>query len=81
MHYNLGVSLFYGGKLEEAKDRLEAALRADDKGTVPEGEVYYYIVYAYLKEGNTERARRLFLEKESLMSVELREEIKKVLHG
>ena len=81
VHYNLGLSLFYEGKLEEAKDQLEAALRADDKDTVPEGEVYYYLVYAYLKEGNTERARGLFLEKESLMSVELREEIKKVLHG
>jgi len=79
--YNLGLSLFYGGKLEEAKGRLQAALRANDKGTVPEGEVYYYLVYTYLKEGDKERARGLFREKEDLMSAELREEIKKVLHG
>ena len=79
--YNLGLSLFYAGKLGEARGRLEAALRADDKNTVPEGELYYYLVYTYLKEGDAERARGLFAEKASLMSADLREEINTVLRG
>jgi len=77
--YNLGLSLFYGGKPGEARKRFEEALHADGAPLVPEGEIYYYLCHAYLEEGNADRARGIFREKEKLIPEDLRADLAKRL--
>ena len=77
--YNLGLSLFYGGKPAEARKRFEEALHADGAPHVPEGEIYYYLCHSYLEEGNADRARGIFREKEKLIPADLRADLAKRL--
>jgi tetratricopeptide (TPR) repeat protein len=79
--YNLGLALFYGGKPGQARGRFEQALRGGGGKDVPEGEVYYYLVYSYLKDGDGGRARALFEEKEKLIPPDLRAGLEKALGG
>ncbi|HVR73533.1 MAG TPA: tetratricopeptide repeat protein [Planctomycetota bacterium] len=74
--YNLSLALFSQGKYREARERLEAALGTRGAaGTVPEGEAYYYIVQSYLGEGDVERARGVYKEKEGVIPEDLRAQI------
>ncbi|MBI4601118.1 MAG: hypothetical protein HY721_04070 [Planctomycetes bacterium] len=79
--YNLGLALFYGGKAAEARDRLEAALGAAGGSELPQGDVYYFLVQTYLKEGDMDRARELFRAKAGLFPEELKEELQRSLQG
>jgi tetratricopeptide (TPR) repeat protein len=56
-HYNLALSLFHQRKTAEARRQFEEAL-AKGGSAVKSGEVYYYLVAAYLQEGQGEEARR-----------------------
>ncbi len=78
--YNLGLALFFAGKQVDARERFEAALK-ESKGTLPEGEIYYYLVQSFLQEGNVERARSLFGQKQTSMPADMREEIAKAIQG
>jgi Flp pilus assembly protein TadD len=73
--YNLGLALFHGGRPVDARKCFEDALRAGGRGTVPEGEAYYYISRAYFQEGERDRAIALFREKEREMPPELRQDL------
>lgn len=74
--YNLSLALFSQGKYREARERLESALSTRGAaGTVPEGEAYYYIVQSYLGEGDVERARGVYKEKEGVIPEDLRAQI------
>ena len=56
-HYNLALALFHQKRTAEARTHFEEAL---SKGgtAVRTGEVYYYLVAAYLQEGQGDEARR-----------------------
>jgi tetratricopeptide (TPR) repeat protein len=56
-HYNLALALFHQKKTVEARRHFEEAL-AKGGSAVKSGEVYYYIVSAFLEEGEREEARR-----------------------
>jgi TolA-binding protein len=58
-HYNLAICLFHQRNTAEARLHFE---RAIEKGgsSLKLGEVYYYLVAAFLEEGQTEEARRRF---------------------
>jgi Tfp pilus assembly protein PilF len=77
--FNLGLALFYSGSIVEARKSFEDALKAKGRGTVPEGEAYYYIARAYFQEGERDRALALFREKEKAMPPELRQDLAKLL--
>ena len=78
--YNLGLALFFEGKVGDSREHFETALQAG-RGSVPEGEVYYYLVQSYLQQGNMARARDLFREKRDLIPEDMREDIQKALEG
>jgi predicted Zn-dependent protease len=78
--YNLGLSLFYGGKMNEARESFEKVLGSSG-GAVPEGEVYYYLVQTYVQQGEMDRARSLYREKGSRIPEDLRAEIARALEG
>jgi tetratricopeptide (TPR) repeat protein len=77
--YNLGLALFYGGSLAEARRSFEDALRGGERGAVPEGEAYYYIARSYFQEGERDQAIALFREKEKAMPPDLRQDLAKLL--
>jgi Flp pilus assembly protein TadD len=79
--YNLGLALFYGGKMAEARQRLEAALKAAGSGDLPQADVYFFLVHSYMREGDMERARGLFQAKASVFTSEMRQELERALQG
>lgn len=79
--YNLGLALFYGNKMNEARKALEAALKEGGPDGIVEGEVYYYVIQSYAIEGDLATARSLFSEKEASIPPELQEDLVKLVRG
>jgi Tfp pilus assembly protein PilF len=71
--YNLGIALFYGGSVREAREKLESALKEDTMQSLPRGEICCYLIQAHIQEGNLQEARALFKENESAIPPDLRE--------
>jgi tetratricopeptide (TPR) repeat protein len=79
--YNLGIALFYGGNVREAREKLEAALKEDTSESLPRGEICCYLIQAHVQEGNLLEARALFKENESKIPSDLREGLAKTIGG
>ncbi|MCZ6793566.1 MAG: tetratricopeptide repeat protein, partial [Planctomycetota bacterium] len=73
-YYNLGLALLFQGKGEAAREQFELALRKEDPA-LPEGDVYYYVVYTYLVEERVDDARDSYLSKRSVIPVELQRDL------
>ena len=79
--YNLGLAMFYGGKLKEARDTLGQALDEGASAGIAEGEVYYYIIQSYAGEGDLDQARALFAEKGEKIPGELHKELETLVRS
>jgi hypothetical protein len=77
--YNLGLALFYGNKMDAAREALKAALKEGSPEGIVEGEVYYYVIQSYAIEGDLATARSLFSEKEETIPPELQEDLVKLV--
>lgn len=77
--YNLGLALYYQGKMASARAKFNAALEGEGSDRVPAGEVYGFLILTHLQEGSEAEARKLFSEKSSLIPNYLRTELEKEL--
>jgi Tfp pilus assembly protein PilF len=78
--YNLALALFHQNKTADARQHFEEALKRGGSAVRP-GEVYYYIVSAFIQEGQREEARRRLEMYRDQIPASLKESLSAVLEN